>query len=80
MRVLMLRGPHAGKVLDMSTRQAEYAIAGGLAKSLAAEDSPAVPQADGDPSDAGDIEVASVEPREETAVLDKPRKPRRVGK
>jgi len=80
MRVLVVKGPNAGKTLDMCTRQAESAIAGGWAQLPAAEDSPAVPSASVDHSGEVDVEIASIEPREETADVTPSRKPRRVGR
>ena len=56
MRVLVVLGPNAGRVLDMCTRQAESAIAGGWAKLPAAEEIPAALPAEVQTS--GEVEVA----------------------
>lgn len=49
MKVLVVQGPNAGRVLDMSTRQAEDALARGWAALPAAEVTPAAPPAEVEP-------------------------------
>ena len=73
MRVNVLQGPNAGRTLDMSTKQAEGAIAGGWAKRVEA-DAVVLPS-----TTASSPVTATADPVVETAEADPAPRSRRGG-